>query len=126
MTDVSSPIPHFTPYSIAHDLNSNFPLSKFGVDWVDSDIYILNITIPKGHPVYSPTTLAMRLDMNLVELGYDNYKEFSDTTIRDIIRVMIPKMHRTLGINTLSKYAPWVNSSNHLPDHPRLPTIFLE
>jgi hypothetical protein len=114
-------LPHFLPFRMAYEVNHNFPLSYLALSRPDKDNYLLRFEVRRNHPIYKPTGMSIRIDMNYVEASYPDPELCVIELMDALISVMSDRMRPHTPEMMLQEYAPWMNSPNCSHPHPKIP-----
>ena len=114
-------LPHFLPYRMAYEVKSNFPLSILTLSRSDTDNYIVRFEVRRNHPVYKPTGMAIRIDMNYVQNSYPDPELCVIELLDALIKIMTERIRPNTPEVMLQEYVPWMNSPNCSHPHLKIP-----
>jgi hypothetical protein len=113
-------LPHFLPYRMAYEVNYNFPLSYLTLSRTDNDNYLLRFEVRRNHPIYKPTGMTIRIDMNYVEKSYPDPELCVIECLDALIKVMTNRIRPNTKEMMLRECIPWMNLPNYSYLHPKI------
>ena len=102
---------------MAYEVNYNFPLSYLTLSRTDNDNYLLRFEVRRNHPIYKPTGMAIRVDMNYVEKSYPDPELCVIELLNALIKVMTSRIRPNTKETMLREYVPWMNSPSYSYPH---------
>lgn len=116
MTD----LPHFLPFRVSYEVKQNFPLVHLTFSRPDTYNYLLRFEVSHNHPIYKPTGMTVRIDMNYVEKSYPDPELCVIELLEALIKIMTDRIRPNTTDVMLQEYAPWMNSPNYSHPHPKI------
>jgi hypothetical protein len=114
-------LPHFLPFRMAYEVKQNFPLTHLIFSRSDKDNYLLRFEVRQNHPIYRPSGMSIRIDMDYVQTSYPDPELCVIELLEALIDVMTERIRPNTPQMMLQEYVPWMNLPNCSPLHPKTP-----